>query len=208
MDTETKRYNFIQEQSGLSKKDFAATLGMTKAHGFRVSAGHLKPSRETLLLLASRYQVNLHWLLTGEGRSGLETDAVPIELLDQQAAAGRGREVEDYPEKQTFQVPRSLIGFYRPHKLLAVYVSGDSMIDEKINDGDIVIFHPELKEGNAIYVVSIGNTLVVKRVDFDSMNQALTLISANPAYPPRHFSGPELETIRIAGRVVATIHRV
>jgi phage repressor protein C with HTH and peptisase S24 domain len=82
------------------------------------------------------------------------------------------------------------------------------MIEEKINDGDIVIFHPELREGNAIYVVSIGNTLVVKRVDFDGVNQALTLISANPAYPPRHFSGPELETIRIAGRVIAAIHRV
>jgi SOS-response transcriptional repressor LexA len=91
---------------------------------------------------------------------------------------------------------------------MAVYVSGDSIIDEKINDGDIVIFHPELKEGNAIYVVPIGNTLVVKRVDFDGVNQALTLISANPAYPPRHFSGSELETIRIAGRVIAAIHRV
>jgi SOS-response transcriptional repressor LexA len=91
---------------------------------------------------------------------------------------------------------------------LAIYVSGDSMVDEKINDGDIVIFYPELKEGNAIYVVSIGNSLTVKRVDFDSINQAFTLISANPAYSPQYFSGPELETIRIAGRVIATIHRV
>jgi phage repressor protein C with HTH and peptisase S24 domain len=119
-----------------------------------------------------------------------------------------GREAEDYPENQTFQVPCSFIGFYRPHKLLAVYVSGDSMLGEKINDGDIVIFHPELKEGNAIYVVSIGNAQVVKRGDFDVVNRALTLISPNPTYPPRHFSGPELETIWIAGRVIATIHRV
>jgi SOS-response transcriptional repressor LexA len=208
MDTETKRYNFIQEQSGLSKKDFAATLGMTKAHGFQVSAGRVKPSREALTRLASLYNVNLHWLLTGEGASGLEPDTVLIDLLDQQAAAGRGRDVEDYPEKQTFQVPRSLIAPRRPEKLLAVYVSGDSMIEEKINDGDIAIFHPGLKEGNAIYVVSVGNSLVVKRVDFDDSNRSLTLISANPAYPPRQFSGPELETIRIAGRVIATIHRV
>jgi SOS-response transcriptional repressor LexA len=133
---------------------------------------------------------------------------VPIELLDRQAAAGWDREAEDYPEKQTFQVTRALIGFYRPNKLMAAYASGDSMIDEKINDGDIVIFQPELEEGNAIYVVSIGNTLVAKRVDFDGVNQALTRISANPAYPPRHFSGPKLEIIRIAGRVIATIHRV
>jgi SOS-response transcriptional repressor LexA len=208
MDTETKRYNFIQEQSGLSKKNFAETLGMTKAHGFRVSAGHIKPSRETLTLLASRYKINLHWLLTGEGPSGLESDTVRIELLDQQAAAGQGRDVADYPEKQTLLVPRPLIAPHRPDRLMAVYVSGDSMIDEKINDGDIAIFYPGLKEGNAIYVVSVGNSLVVKRVDFDGISQSITLISANPAYPPRRFSGPELETIRIAGRVVATIHRM
>jgi SOS-response transcriptional repressor LexA len=208
MDTETKRYNFIQEQSGLSKKDFAETLGMTKAHGFRVSAGHLKPSRETLALLASRYKVNLHWLLTGEGRSWLETDTVPIKLLDQQAAAGRGREAEDYPEKQTFQIPRSLIGFYRPNKLLAVYVSGDSMIEAHICDGDIAIFHPGLIEGSGIFVVSVGNALVVKRVDRDPASQTIVLYSANPAYEPRRFSGPELGDIRISGRVMAVYHRV
>jgi SOS-response transcriptional repressor LexA len=85
-----------------------------------------------------------------------------------------------------------------------VYVAGDSMVEEKINDGDIVIFHPGLTEGNGIYVVSIGNTLVVKRVDFDTPNQTLILISANPAYPPpRQFSGPALEELRIAGRVLA-----
>jgi phage repressor protein C with HTH and peptisase S24 domain len=82
------------------------------------------------------------------------------------------------------------------------------MVNKKINDSDIVIFHPKLKEENAIYVVSIGNSLVVKRVDVNGTNQALTLISANPAHPPRHFSGLELETIRIAGRVIATIHQV
>jgi phage repressor protein C with HTH and peptisase S24 domain len=100
------------------------------------------------------------------------------------------------------------MALYCPDKFSAVYVSGDSMIDEKINEGDIMIFHTELKEGNAIYVVSIGNSLVVEWVDFDGINQALTLISANPAYPLWHFSCPELETIRIAGRVIATLRRV
>ena len=117
-------------------------------------------------------------------------------------------EVYDYIEKRTFQVPRSLIAPYRPDKLQAVYVAGDSMIDEHINDGDIAIFHPGLKEGNGIYVVSVGNTLVVKRVDFDTKSQALILISANAAYEPRRFSGLDLEDIRIAGRVLACIHRV
>ena len=157
--------------------------------------------------LRQTYNVNLHWFLTGIGSSGYESHTVEIELLDQEAA-GSGREVEGYPEKRSFQVPRSIISPYGPDKLQAVYVAGDSMINEHINDGDIAIFHPAFKEGNGIYVVSVGNTLVVKRVDFDTAKQTIILISANPAYEPRRFSGNDLQDIRIAGRVLACVHRV
>jgi phage repressor protein C with HTH and peptisase S24 domain len=158
--------------------------------------------------LATVYNVNLNWLIHGIGPSGLNLDSAEIELLAQEAAAGQGREAEDYPEKQYFQVPFSLIRPHRPENLKAVYVSGDSMVDEHINDGDIVIFNTKQTEGNGIYVVSVGNTLVVKRVDFDTSSQAIILISANPAYEPRRFSGHKLENIRIAGRVVACYHRI
>jgi SOS-response transcriptional repressor LexA len=79
------------------------------------------------------------------------------------------------------------------------------MREDHINDGDIVVFHPGITGGNGIYVVSIGNSLVVKRVDFTP--QTVTLISANPTYKPRRFSGPELSGISISGRVVACYHR-
>jgi phage repressor protein C with HTH and peptisase S24 domain len=207
METEGERYTFIQKQSGLTKKDFAGSLGLSKSMGFQIATGRLKPSRPVLEKLADAYQVNLNWFVCGKGAPPGSDEAV-IELVDQEAAAGQGREIDDYAGKQALRVPPSLISPYRPEKLQAVYVAGDSMIDEKIYNGDVVIFHPGLKEGNAIYVVSTGNALAVKRVDFDSLGRSITLISANPAYPPRHFSGPELETVQIAGRVIATIHRV
>ena len=81
------------------------------------------------------------------------------------------------------------------------------MIDERINDGDIVIFNIKQTEGNGIYVVSVGNTLLVKRVDFDHTNKTIELISANPAYESRRYSGNELEEIRVEGKVVACYHR-
>ena len=208
METEADRYSLIQQGSGLSKKDFAESLGISKAMGYQISNGLLKPSREVMEAMRKNYNINLHWFLSGIGSSGFDPDTVEIELLDQQAAAGSGREVDGYIEKRTFLVPRSLIAPYRPEKLQSVFVSGDSMINEKINDGDIAVFHPGLKEGNGIYVISAGNTLMVKRVDFDTKKQTITLISANPDYKPRHFSGHELEDIRIAGRVLVCIHRV
>jgi phage repressor protein C with HTH and peptisase S24 domain len=80
------------------------------------------------------------------------------------------------------------------------------MIGEHINDGDIAIFNTKQTEGNGIYVVSIGNSLYIKRVDF--ADNSVTLISANPAYEPRRYSGTELDAIRIAGKVVACWHKV
>ena len=206
--TEADRYNIIQQTSGLSKKDFAESLGISKAMGYQISTGLLKPSREVMDALSKTYSVNLHWFITGTGRSNYDPETAEIELYEQEAAAGRGRDAKDFPEKSFFNIPYSLIRPHRPESLKAVHVSGDSMIDERISDGDIVVFNTKQTEGNGIYVVSVGNSLLVKRVDFELSNNAIILISANPAYEPRRYSGYELEDVRVEGRVVAAWHRV
>ncbi|MDR1390309.1 MAG: XRE family transcriptional regulator [Treponema sp.] len=208
MSGEAERYNFIREKSGLSKKGFAESLGLSVSMNWQIATGRLKLPRDLLDRLADMHNVNLHWFLMGKGPSGLENDTVEIELLDQKAAAGYGRDVGDYPERRVFQIPGSLIAPHRPGRLQAVFVAGDSMIGAHIADGDIAIFHPGLTEGNGIFVVSVGNSLVVKRLDRDPVSQSIILISANPDYEPRRFSGPETGDIRVAGRVVAVYHRV
>jgi SOS-response transcriptional repressor LexA len=205
---ETERYNQIREKTGLSKKDFADSLGLSFSMNYQISSGRIKLPRDLLDRLAQVHNVNLHWFLTGQGQSGLESNTAEIELLDQEAAAGQGRELADYIEKQYIPI---LYDFLRPHNpknLKAVFVSGDSMIDERINNGDIAIFNIKQTEGNGIFVVSVGNTLLVKRVDFDPANKTIELISANPAYEPRRYTGAELEEIKIEGRVVACYHRL
>ena len=205
---EAERYKFILEKSGISKSAFAESIGISRSHNYHLERGTQKPPREVLERLATIYNVNLNWLIHGKGPSGLDLDTVEIELYDQQAAAGQGREIEDYIEKRFIPVIHDFLRPHNPKNLKAVHVSGDSMIDERINDGDIVFFNTKQTEGNGIYVVSVGNTLLVKRVDFDHANKALVLISANPAYEPRRYSGQELEDIKIVGRVVASYHKI
>jgi len=208
MNGETERYNQIREKTGLSKKDFSDSLGLSFSMNYQISSGRIKLPRDLLDKLSKVHNVNLHWFLTGQGQSGLESNTAEIELFAQEAAAGRGREIDNYIEKRYIPI---LYDFLRPHNpknLKAVFVSGDSMIDERINDGDIAIFNIKQTEGNGIYVVSIGNTLLVKRVDFDHANKTIELISANPAYEPRRYMGAELEEIKIEGRVVACCHRM
>jgi phage repressor protein C with HTH and peptisase S24 domain len=208
MENEGERYLFVQEKSGLTKAAFAESLGISRSHGHLLATGKQKPPREVLERLQTLYKVNLNWFISGRGPSGLESDGAVIELLDLETAAGPGREVEDYAAKQTLKVPISLIAPHRPDKLRAVYVAGDSMVEEKIYDGDVVIFSPGQPQGNGIYVVSVGSVLLVKRVAFDDPSQSIDLISANPAYPIRRFAGSDLENLRIEGKVIACVHRV
>ena len=208
MKNEAERYKFILEKSGLSKSDFAESIGISRSHSYHLERGAQKPPREVLERLSSVYNVNLNWLIHGKGPSGLEDDTAEIQLFSLYAAAGRGREIDDYSSHSSFLIPNSLIRPHRPGNVRAVYVSGDSMIDEHINHGDIVIFNIKQTEGNGIYVVSVGNTLLVKRVDFDLSARAIVLISANPAYLPRRYSDSELEDIKVEGRVVACWHKV
>jgi len=205
---EAERYQFVLEKSGLSKTAFAESIGISRSHNYHLERGTQKPPREVLERLATVYNVNLNWLIHGNGPSGLENNMVEIELLDQEAAAGQGREIADYIEKQYIPILYDFLRPHRPENLKAVFVSGDSMIDERINDGDIAIFNTKQTEGNGIYVVSVGNTLLVKRVDFDPANKTIELISANPAYETRRYSGNELEDIRVEGRVVACYHKL
>jgi SOS-response transcriptional repressor LexA len=206
--TEIERFLFVCQQSGLSQTAFGASLGLSKSQVSHVISGRTKPSRDVMDKLASQYGVNLNWFLSGMGTPQDGKETALIELVNQEAAAGRGILIEDYAERSTIPVPQVLIRPYAISKLKAVFVSGDSMTGEKIYDGDIVIFCPSLIAGDAVYVVSVGDTLLVKRVSFDEINRSITLISANSAYPPRVIAGEELESVKIEGRVIACLHRM
>jgi transcriptional regulator with XRE-family HTH domain len=105
MPGETERYNFIREKTGLSKKDFAGSLGLSFSMNYQISSGRLKPPRDLLERLAAVHNVNLHWFITGEGSPGIGENTVEIELYGQEAAAGHGRDIADYMEREYMPIP-------------------------------------------------------------------------------------------------------
>lgn len=78
---------------------------------------------------------------------------------------------------------------------------GDSMIDARIHDGDVVFIRqqPDVEDGE-IAAVLIGGEATLKRVY--RSGGALTLMPANPAYAPMVYSGDQLSEIRILGKAV------
>lgn len=80
---------------------------------------------------------------------------------------------------------------------------GDSMIDARINDGDIVFIKacPEVENGQ-IAAVSIDNEVTLKRVFYYPEKSRLVLYPENKAYEPFVYMNEELNDVRILGRAV------
>lgn len=80
---------------------------------------------------------------------------------------------------------------------------GDSMINARINDGDIVFIREmPIVENGDIAAVIIEDEATLKRVYYDRDNNLLQLVAENPRYKPLVYQGEELNHIRILGKAV------
>lgn len=80
---------------------------------------------------------------------------------------------------------------------------GDSMINARINNGDIVFIRemPIVQNGD-IAAVIIDNEATLKRVYYYPEQNKLVLNPENPAYEPLVYVNEELNDIRILGKAV------
>lgn len=86
-----------------------------------------------------------------------------VPLLGRIAA---GAPLETVETAETISVPRFLLGRVRPEHIYALRVSGDSMIDEHICDGDIALIENRTEAYNGEIVVALvdGSRATLKRL--------------------------------------------
>jgi repressor LexA len=88
-------------------------------------------------------------------------------------------------------------------------VSGDSMIDAHILDGDLAIIRPQQRvENGEIAAVTVEGqlpeaTLKIVRRD----RYSLSLMPANSAFSPLVFKGPQRKGVAVIGKLVGVIRR-
>ena len=81
---------------------------------------------------------------------------------------------------------------------------GDSMINARIYDGDIVFIREQpMVEKGEIAAVIINDEATLKRVYYYPEQNKIILNPENPAYEPFVYVGEELNSIRILGKTIA-----
>lgn len=95
-----------------------------------------------------------------------------------------------------------------PSNLALISAVGDSM-EPTLSSGDLLLLDKsEYKvRDDAIYVISVNGALLVKRVQL-LLDGTVVIRSDNPAYQPQIVKQPDIEQLKIVGRVVWIGRRV
>ncbi len=127
-----------------------------------------------------------------------QTGPARIPLLGRVAA---GRPIEAIPNPESIPIPESLLG---KKETFALGVTGDSMVDEGILDGDtLIVEKTEVAENGSLVIALIdGRDAVVKR--FYRRGDRVQLVSANETFPPIVLDG---RAVRIQGIVIGLLRR-
>ena len=124
-------------------------------------------------------------------------DAIALPLLGRIAAGLPIEAVEDASSK--LDVPASMLG---SGEYYALEVTGDSMIDEGIMDGDMVVIQRTDQANNGEIVVALVDGFDVTLKRFRRQGSSIALEPANRTYETRVFNSDQ---VAVQGRLVGLL---
>jgi len=117
-----------------------------------------------------------------------QASSVALPLLGSVAA---GAPIEAVEVSERYEVPAELVP--RGASCFALRVRGDSMIDEQIRDGDVVVVEsrPEARDGETVVALVRGQDATLKKLYREGSR--VRLQPANPSMEPIHVPAAEVE---------------
>ena len=227
----TERIERVRSDLELSRMAFCKRIGFPYARYHHITGErNSKPTADLLSAVASHTDVSPDWLLSGDGptyrgggmvqgtaiggrntaigadSSQMDAQYVLLPLYGVQGSAGEGRhvgeeEVEDLLAFKRDWITRELRS--SPDDLSLIYVQGESMAPT-LSPGDVILVerNQNYTISDGIYVIRMGDALLVKRLQFLPEGE-LNVSSDNPSYHPfRVRLREEMEDFGIIGRVL------
>lgn len=191
-----------REALGLSADQVADKIGKNRATVYRYESNDIKNFPiEILTPLAEVLHTTPAYLMGWDVADGnIPENIIPMPEMRKiplvgAIACGAPILAEEHIEEYV-DIPKHIAADF------ALTCKGDSMINARIFDGDIVYIHQqETVENGEIAVVLIDGEATLKRVRL--FEDHISLEPENPQYRPLVFWGEEMNTIHILGKAVA-----
>ena len=191
-----------REALGLSADQVADKIGKNRATVYRYESNDIKNFPiEILIPLAEVLHTTPAYLMGWDVADGsIPENIIPMPEMRKipligSIACGAPILAEEHIEEY-IDIPRHI------HADFALTCKGDSMINARIFDGDVVyIRQQDTVDNGEIAAVLIDGEATLKRVQL--FEDHISLEPENPQYRPLVYWGEELNTIRILGKAVA-----
>lgn len=89
-----ERIKLIREKAKQSQETFGEHIGITRSSVSLLESGKRQPSDQTIKLICSEYDINIDWLLTGNG--GEENMYIPEDVRYTRNVGKLGREMNEF----------------------------------------------------------------------------------------------------------------
>ena len=211
-----EKISFRRKQLGLTLEDVGKYVGVAKSTVRKWETGFIENMRlDKVERLAAALDTTAAYLMSTEdvyeyGNIEPLPDMRQVPLIGSIACGTpiyAAENIEGFVE-----VDKHIIeGFVEVDKHInadfAVRCKGDSMINARIFDGDVVFIKAQVDvENGEIAAVLIGEDATLKRIY--KYNNRIELRPENPTFPVLNYEGYELEEIRIIGKAVAFLSGV
>ena len=200
-----ERILFLLKERKMTASLLASKLNMPNSAVSEWKKGKTKPSVETLIRIASIFNVSITWLLKGEGETYLPTTSNSIgnipkrkmKIYDLPASAGFGNYLEGDAPFSVFEFEENLIPLQADFGLR---ISGDSM-EPNIQDAAVVWVKEQIQVDNGDIGIFIHNgDAYCKKLSIDYTTRQVQLISLNTHYAP--ITVYEYDTLKTVGKVL------
>lgn len=188
----------LRVSDNLTQKQLADALGLAFSTISMYERGEREPDFETMEAIADYFNVTMDYL-HGKSNNVSFHNIIPLPNMNKipllgTIACGEPILAEENIEDE-INIPEDI------HADFALRCKGDSMVDARIMDGDIVYIRQQPTVNNGeIAAVLIGDEATLKRVYLSS--NTVTLMPCNPKYQPFVYTNEQLNEIRIIGKAI------
>lgn len=198
-----KRIKQRRLEIGLSVDQLAAKIGKNRATVYRYESNEIeKFPLDILYPLATALQTTPQYLMGWDESSEFEmpSNIIPMPKMTQIPLYGAIACGEPILAQQD---PNNMVDLpAHVHADFALTCKGDSMINARIFDGDVVyIRQQESVENGEIAAVLIDDEATLKRVRL--FDDHIVLEPENPLHRPKSFWNAEMNNVHILGKAVA-----
>lgn len=194
------RMKQLREKMGISMMEAAKRLSMPYTTYVNYEKGAREPDSETLIQIANFYGTTIDYLLFRYDPGSIPDNIISMPKMRKIPLIGTIACGEPILAAENIDgevdIPDEVSADF------ALRCKGDSMINARIFDGDIVyIRQQDIVDNGEIAAVLIDDEATLKRVKLYSDH--ISLEPENPQYRPIVLWGEEMNTVRILGKAVA-----